>query len=162
MKIILLFLSISFLNASTVKLMEPYVIVKETDDVRVYDENQKKYVDKEGWKYTVILNILNQSDQTHTFITTGLGSGYQKEDGILNIEIRYDEMTKDDYPVIPSVTDLRLVELRKGEVTAIEPVKYKSIEKLKSIIITYTISEKIAKRFDAWSGELKLEHHLKK
>ncbi len=147
----------AFAAAQEIQVLQPVLLGKEPTEVQTFDAASRGWIQAQGWHYAFMVPLKNVSETPLTVITDGLAqtSGTEPK---RQVRLTVNKFTLKDGQtlVIPSRSDLRLVELRPGE-AAIVKVEIKSAADLEEITVTYSPEDIYDGRFGYWTGRVSSE-----
>lgn len=160
-KITLLYaLTFLIVTGAEIELSKPRLLAISPAVGKSYDKENEKWVDIEEYEYLVTLFAKNTSGTPLTVATGDFSKSSQRtlqREVILSLGER--RVSDDQSLIIPSRSDLGLVELRDQESAMIQ-FKWKADTKTESITVTYHMEERYDGRFGYWTGKVSSESTL--
>jgi hypothetical protein len=154
MKLLLLSILFFSINTHASELeFEPFLYLINKSTVESYSSKPKTSKPKYKYKYKVLIHIKNISKQ-HVKIMTGNLSSTILHYETKEISIQNTHKTYKDSLIIPSETEINLVELRPNERTSFN-LEFSSTKLILKSTIEYAISDLYNNRFKHWSGTIK-------
>ena len=120
----------------------------------------KTFVINEGFSngkfnYRIWFCVENISGATVRVITGNMSPSLLRwKDRPKELSVKVDNLTVDGKKVIPSKSDLRLVEIKPGEIAQVR-INCRFKDALQEVTISYQPSDYWNDRFDFWTGNLK-------
>ena len=134
----------------------PVLVGKVPVKVRKYDNTAKTWGEVDGFKYNFMVYLKNISEKPLTVVTDSLDQGTSPDDPKQVVELDMNKTTIVDGGalVIPSREELRLVEIRPGEVAALKVIEFNMSVPLEEITVTYSPKDEYDGRFGYWTGKV--------
>ena len=139
------------------KTVSAYVSKSNVPKTKITPSDLVK-ADKKQYIYKAIVYLTNDDKSRVKVITGSLSASRQKLDisDITEIKIHNRKEVHNDSLVIPSDSDLKLVELRPNE-TARFSIEIRSFRELQKTKFSYTIKDFYNNRYNTWSGNIESE-----
>lgn len=148
----------SVVVAQEVKLTKPFLMGSRTVKEKEYDRVKKERVEVDRIQYELWVGLKNVSDKPLVVATAGFSKQVAPESTKQVVKLDYAKIWLEHgkEQVIPPREDLRLVELRPGEVAVINLEVTTKVPQ-EEISVRYRMEDLYGGRFGYWTGDLTSE-----
>ncbi len=139
--------------AQEIQVSTPVLMGKGPVKIQKYDNAAKTWGEVDGFGYSFVVYLKNISEKPLTVVTASLSQQTSPGDPKQEVKLNMEKTTLADggAVVVPSREDLRLVDIRSGEVAAMK-IEFKMAVPLEEITVTYSPKDFYDGRFGYWTG----------